>query len=188
MRYNHNIYYIHCVKAIKKPHEWLSHSKIQQKSHQLSLLLSLASFSYFCIVRSSTWPLRNSICPPAVDFPASAANKIFNHWWVNRIDERLIKTEPIRSSRHVNFSIITTSKWKQHLNVKFKWGRNLIQEKDKQSKSTYQHGQWKQHSNVVSSILPSHPLYQLLPEQVFPYLIQTARSTNKLFKHMIVWN
>mmetsp|Transcript_2614 Transcript_2614/g.16862 ORF Transcript_2614/g.16862 Transcript_2614/m.16862 type:complete len:231 (+) Transcript_2614:1950-2642(+) len=39
--------------------------------YQLSLFLSFASFSYFWMVRSSTIPVRNKICPPRVDFPAS---------------------------------------------------------------------------------------------------------------------
>ena len=36
-----------------------------------SRFFSFASFSYFWIVRSSTLPVRNRICPPIVDFPAS---------------------------------------------------------------------------------------------------------------------
>lgn len=44
-------------------------------THQLSRLLSFASFSYFWMVRSSTWPLKNNICPPAVDLPASGTMK-----------------------------------------------------------------------------------------------------------------
>lgn len=59
----------------------LGHSAIYSKinlesTNQLSLLLSFASFSYFWIVRSSTWPLRKSIWPPVVDLPASVSKHI----------------------------------------------------------------------------------------------------------------
>lgn len=48
---------------------WLV-SKAQDRYHD-SLLLSLASLSYFSNVLLSTIPVKAIICPPIVDFPAS---------------------------------------------------------------------------------------------------------------------
>lgn len=73
-----NMFAAHVLKKIIKK------KVTSENTHQLSLLLSFASFSYFWIVRSSTCPLRKSIWPPVVDLPASARNQyilLFKHRW-----------------------------------------------------------------------------------------------------------
>ncbi len=55
-------------KCVNQPSKLVS--KAQDK-YQDSLFFSRASFSYFSKVRLSTIPVKNMICPPMVDLPAS---------------------------------------------------------------------------------------------------------------------